>query len=435
MKVGSKVNFFLFKDTVESLKILDAAWDANYEDNLVNPQDVITDGYNTESRTVLGIVEDLKDGIISVDVGNEKHFIPAPEGDDAILYMKGDNIRMDCITTEDESKWNPSIGSFGNIVSFKSFEPNSKKQEVGRVTSTFDDHAVFDESIILNFNCVKNPQKVKLWDKFHFEAIETSISYDGRNFNWRVIELIKKIETKDDSQIEGMMKLQMEDGQFQMRQSTREFTKFIQIFNKSDRTLTLLDLQLTSNSGFIQLQSKRTGELRPFFGSFKIYFKLTPSQYGTFVEELIADFGAFKKRCLITLQVLKYNGGGKQNGNSRDVIPGQKITASIRFIDIRIPDYLVCDKFRRTFDFKKHMLLLIEDFEAKNYHFLTEELKEQNYLAKMRHCLYLEEIAMEIYFDRYKIDRAHFDNTKEGYLRLEIEGVNEKRPSIGVSFN
>lgn len=415
---------------------MEAGWDENYEENLKTTKEVLTAGYDTESRTVLGIVDDLSDGVITIDVGNCKHYVQAPV--DSYTYMKGDNLRLNCVTTEDEENWNPSIGTFGNIVSIKSFEPNSKKQEIGRITATSENYAVFDESVVLVYDSIKNGHDVKLWDKFFYHAIETSIVYDGRNFNWRVVELIKKVDSvEDNAEITGLLKLQLNDEHFQLRQSHLDVTKYIIIFNRSDQKLSVQGCELTANSGYIQLQSPdRIFELRPFAGSFKIFLTIKPNQYGSFVEELTVDFGVLKKKCLITLQVLKSNGGMRQGGSrsryNNEIIPGQKISKSTRFIDIRIPDYFVCDKFRKSIDFKKQMMLIVQEFGLRDYQFLLEPLKEQNYLAKMRYCLYLEEIAMEIYFERYKIDRAHFEN-KDEFLRLTIEGVNEKRPSIGVS--
>lgn len=439
IKVGSKVSFLLFKDSIESMKLLDAGWDENYEENLKNAKDIVKAGFKTDARTVLGIVDEIIDGIIAVDVGNEKYHVAAVSDD--IIYTKGDNLRMNCITTEDEDKWNPSIGTFGSIVSIKSYKPNGKKQEVGRVTAKFDTYAVFDESVVLNFKCVKNPRKVQLWEKFFYEAIETSIIYDGRNYNWRVTELKKKIDSKEDQKIEGLMKLEMNDEHIQLRQNKQDCVKYITIFNRSDQRLTLKGCEITSTSGFIRLQApNKSFDFYPNSGAFKVFLTINPSQYGSFVEELTADFGVFKKQCLITLQVLKSSGAFRQGRKSSsrrgdfngEIIPGQKISKTTRFIEIRIPDYQVCEKFRKSFDFKKQTMLVIQDFGQMDYHFLTEPLREQNYLAKMRHCIYLEELAKEIFFKRYEIDRAHFDNHNE-FLRLNIEGVNEKRPSIGVS--
>lgn len=115
-----------------------------------------------------------------------------------------------------------------------------------------------------------------------------------------------------------------------------------------------------------------------------------------------------------------------------DLIPGQKVNKSTRFIEVKFPEFLIPDAFRNSFDFKKQTQLLLRDLmSSQTYHFLVEELNEENYKAKMRHCLYLEEIEMEICFERYRIDRAHFENRGE-YLRLKVEGASDLRPSLGI---
>lgn len=436
LKRGSKVSFYLYKDTVESIKLLDAGWEEDYKENLINAKEVLTANFSTDLRTVLGIVDEVSDGIITIDVGNSKHFIPEPTDNDSYIYMKGDNLKLNCVTTEDEHNWNPSIGTFGSIVSINSFEPNSKKQEVGRVTAISDDFAVFDESVVLIFASIKSSENVKLWDKFFYFAIETSVVYEGKNFNWRVVQLIRKVDgVEEDAEIEGLTKIQLIDEYFQLRQAHGDVSKYLTIFNRSNQKISIQGCEITSNSGLIKLQSpNKSYDLFPYTGAFKIFLTINPNKYGLFVEELTVDLGIFKRKCLITLQVLKSNREekyGSSRRNKSEIIPGQKISKTTRFIDIRIPDYQVCNKFRKSIDFKKEMMLIIQEFGLSDYQFLLEPLKEQNYLAKMRYCLYLEEIAMEIYFERYKIDRAHFEN-KDEFLRLSIEGVNEKRPSIGM---
>jgi RNA helicase armi len=49
----------------------------------------------------------------------------------------------------------------------------------------------------------------------------------------------------------------------------------------------------------------------------------------------------------------------------------------------------------------------------------------------MRYNIYFEEISMEIHFERYHIERGHFENKQE-YLKLEVKGIAEKRPSLSL---
>lgn len=433
LKIGSKVSYLLFENTVASMKLIDAGWEDDYNMNYVIPKNTVKEGYRTELRTVLGAVDEINDDIITVDIGNSKEYVPIDKSPEWIFAV-GDSVRLDCIITEDETAWNPSIGTFGNIVEIRKIVPNSINNDIGRVTATAGDYAIFDESIILNYSHFNKHEIIDLWDEFEYEAIETSVFRDGRNFNWRITKLIKKIENNDVRKIDGIKKIQMNDEFFDLRQSLYEITKFTTVFNNSEQKVTILKCEITSNSGFIQLQMPdKKFELRPRMGAYKVYMNISPKQYGTFAEELIVDFGTFKKKCLIKFQVSRSMSVNRNRSvrfnRDNEIIPGQKIKNAPRFIEIRIPEYIVPDQFRHNFDFKKQTQLLVHDFSVHDHRFLIEELIEQNYLAKMRYCLYLEEISMEIHFQRYRIDRAHFDN-KEEFLRLEVEGVNEKRPSI-----
>lgn len=434
LKVGSKLKYLLFDNEVVSLDLIEASWDdADLNKNIVIPQNTFKEGYNTELRTVMGTIEAISDGIITINVGKSKEYVLLQESSEW-TYMDGDNLRLECITTQDESTWNPTMGTFGKIVNVNKLTPNSIKYEIGRVTATFDDYAVFEESIILHFSVMKSDTiEIKLHETYEFEAIETSILLGGRNFNWRVTKIIRKIDTVkgDCSSIDSYMKIQFNDENLNLRQSSREITKFISIFNNSDQKLTVTKCEISSNSGFFQLQNPdKRFDLRPFNGAFKIYFNIIPRQTGSFVEEVTVDFGHFKRRCLITLNV-RNNDNSRSNRRCTEIIPGQKLCTTPRFIEIRIPDFNIPNDFRTKFDHKKQTQLIVQDFSQSHYHFMIEMLNEQNYMAKMRTSLYLEEIAMEIFFERYRIDRAHFENNNE-YLRLEIEGVSEKRPSIAM---
>lgn len=423
----------LFENSVASVQLIDAGWEEDVNNNFSIPKKHEREVFKTELRTVIGSVHEIKDDIITVDTGRSKEYVPIDEQSEWI-FAEGDNVRLDCVITEDESAWNPSIGIFGNIVEIKKIVPNSTKNEIGRVTAVFKDYAIFDESVILNYSYATNQtQKIELWEEYEYEAIETSIFLDGRNFNWRITKLIKKIVNIEDRQIDSIKKVQMNDEFFELRQSSRDVAKFTSVFNNSDQKVIITKCEVTSNSGFIQLQNPdKKIELRPFNGAYKIYFNICPKQFGSYVEELTVDFGSFKKKCLLKFQVTKSCANRQRLGRfsrGSEIIPGQKISMTLRFIEIRIPEYLIPDQFRHNFDFKKQTQLIVHDFTLHDHRFLIEELEEQNYLAKMRYCLYLEEIAMENHFERYRIDRAHFEN-KDEYLKLDVEGVNEKRPSI-----
>lgn len=313
-------------------------------------------------------------------------------------------------------------------------KPNREQHDVGTVTAVFADYAVIDESMIVSFAYIKEPLKVG--GKYEFEAIETSCMVGGRNFYWRLTKLIK--EAKPDGRVRDHELIQMHDGVFSVRRSFHEVRHFVSVYNNSPDAVTLKSCEITSNSGLIRLdRAVLDAELRPNSGKFNIYLKVTPKEVGQFMEELVADFVTFQKKCVVTLQVqndslmLKNREFKKvEAADSRELIPGQKVRNSPRFIDIRIREFLIPDKFREI-DFKKQKQLIVQDDLLVNYSFLFEPLSRENYVAKLRYCIYLEELAMEIHYARYKIERGHFENKQE-FLRLEIKGLAERKPSISI---
>lgn len=347
-------------------------------------------------------------------------------------------MKLECIIQEDESTWNPANGTFGNILEVISFKPSREKREIGRVSAVFNDYAIIDESALASFSLLNT--KLKLFQEYEYEAIETESSYNARSFYWRVIKIIEQVGTNDvDRNNDGSAGVQLHDASISLRQEfQRETTQTISIYNNSNEAVILKTCEISSNSGLVRLDRTEFNQvLHPKTGRFKIFLKIMPKEAGMFMEELVANFGSFKKKCLVTVEIHSHNLMMKNrelkkvnDSDRRELIPGQKVRAAPRFIEIRIKDYMIPDAFR-LIDFKKHTSLVINDDLQENYPFLFEELDRDNYASKMRYCLYLEEIAMEIHFARYKIERGHFENKQE-YLRLEVQGIAEKRPSISI---
>ena len=278
---------------------------------------------------------------------------------------------------------------------------------------------------------------MKQWDEYEYEAIESFNMEDGRHFDWRVTKLIKKIENCEDRKFQSQPHIEMRDVTITLRQNLiREHRYSVSVYNTSSTSVTLKSCDLTSHSGLAKVDRKELNfELEPNNGRFNIYLKITAKKVGTFMEELIADFDEFQKKCNVTLIVhdddlmMQYRNQPRSRNDGKELIPGQKVRESPRFIDIRIKDYQIPSEFRR-FDFKKRNDLVIYELNSM-MPYLFEDLQRENYVVKMRNCLYLEEIAIEIQFANYKIERGHFEN-KDVYLRLKVEGVAEKRPSITI---
>lgn len=351
----------------------------------------------------------------------------------SIFINKLFQVTLDCVIQEDDASWNPFTGMYGNILRVQSLKPTREKQEVGTVTGVFQGYAIIDDSVIVDDSIAK--MKLQVCDKYEFDAIETSRMVQGRNLGWRVTNLIKKDELSSDHKTKSHNGVQMHDATFTFRHDTsREVRQSISVYNTSSEPVTLNTCNITSNSGLVKCDRNELNfPLPQATGRFNIYLRIFPKQIGSFVEELVADFGSFKKKCLVTIQV--HNDDFSSAGSRRlkhsdgELMPGQKVREAPRFIEIRIKEYMVPDEFK-IIDHKKQTQLVVLDL-SDAYPFLFEEIQRDNYVNKMRYCLYLEEISLKIHLERYKIERGHFDNRGE-FLRLEVEGVAEKRPSLSI---
>jgi RNA helicase armi len=326
--------------------------------------------------------------------------------------------------------WDPTIGSFGNVLSVKHIKPNREKHEVGRVSAVFHDYAIIDETVIVSNSSIG--EEICLWELYEYEAIETSCEVENRSYYWRLTKLIKRVESEYERGLKENTHVQLHDVTFSLRLDLyRPVKKFVSIYNNSKEPIKLVYCEVSSSSGLVQIDHDLRDVNFPS-GKHSIYLKIIPKLVGSFIEELTVDFGNYQKKCLVKIEVksdaLEVT-ARKFNSESREIIPGQKVRVSPRFVDVRISSYLIPDSLREI-DFKKNTQLLMRDLNDF-CPFLFERLTRENYLPKMRYCLYLEEIAMEIHFARYKIERAHFENKQE-YLRLVVEGVAEKRPSLSI---
>ena len=278
-------------------------------------------------------------------------------------------------------------------------------------------------------------EKLKPCSLVEFDAIESLCSHKGTNYEWRAIK-VKKFEADQARKFENEEAIQMNDASFSIKLNhNKEVSHSVSVYNNAAERHTLHSCEITSNSKLVQLDRKEINfELVEKTGKFNIYLKIRPTQVGSFVEELVSDFGSFKKKCLITIQIydeISSNNNTRPRGyyGNFELIPGVKVRQAPRFIEKKFSSYTIPIEFRQV-DHKRKTELLQEDLSFA-YPFIFEPLSNDNYVEKMRYCIYLEEIAMENSFAKYKIPRGHFENKGE-YLRLEIEGVAENSPSIAI---
>lgn len=295
--------------------------------------------------------------------------------------------------------------------------PKKKSVEYARVTAINDDHAVFDNRIILYKNTVKY-SRLKLYAEYKIEVIECDKRL-AESYNFRVISILEKME----SDIIGTG-IVFENAPFKIYLNQDEKKevgmKHIKIFNRSDKSANLKSIKiipfLPENSDLIVFGKNDINfSLNPKIGQFKVFFNIQPTKIGKFYFHLIVGFSNFEEKYEFSIQILKAY-----------ILPGKKLLRSPRFVDIPLSEHAIPSDLKEI-DYSnfKDAKQTLENL----YPSLNENLTPMNYLEKMKLAIFLDELTMERSFANYHMDRAVFED-KEEYLKLTVKDVAEKRPSI-----
>lgn len=219
--------------------------------------------------------------------------------------------------------WDPTIGSFGNILNVKSYKPNREKHDIGRVSAVFRDYAVIDETVIVRLS-----EEVKLWERYEYKAVEYSDEVDGKSYFWRLSKFVRKIEGGSiDRNFEDNKNVRLDNASFALRREHKPVRKFVQLFNNSSEVLRIKECSITSTSGFIQLdRHQQLFGLKVPEGRTTVNLVIFPKLIGSFVEEITVDFGSFKKKCVVKVEVNAneaVTSARQFNKESREIIPGE----------------------------------------------------------------------------------------------------------------
>lgn len=245
---------------------------------------------------------------------------------------------------------------------------------------------------------------------------------DGQSFEERVLAIVEigNVENIEENII-------CPEHHFKIAQNSRSFTKkSISVFNKSNLAIELLEYHLAdSSSDLIQLRHVKAKKfLASSNGVYKIPVDIRGTQRGIYKFVMKTVFKTendqkIQKDSKITVEVYALK------------VATQSQRDAPRFIKIRFKDYFVPEDLR-SINFTQ-VSTVAEKFRDA-YPYLREELSPDNYLKKMRISLYIEEIAMELAFEGYKVENASFDTDSRGDLKLKVKDVAEKRPSIGENI-
>ncbi|CAG9802335.1 unnamed protein product [Chironomus riparius] len=323
--------------------------------------------------------------------------------------LVGDNVKCSAIVKINKED--------GNELEVLRMVPRKKSIEYARVTAINDNHAIFDNRIILYNNTVKD-SRLKLFAEYKIEMIES----DQKGcYSYRVISILERM----DSNIIGTG-IVFENSPFKIYLNLDEKKeigmKHIKIFNRSDKSANIKRIEivpfLPENSDIISYKkSNMNFSLNPKIGQFKVFFKIQPMKIGKFYFNLVVLFSNFEEKYEFSVEIFKAY-----------MLPGEKLFRSPRFIDVPISEHAIPNDIKEI-DYSNYK-------EAKQtlenlYPSLKESLTPMNYLERMKLGIFLDELAMKNSFANYHIERAVFE-VKGEYLKLTVKDVAEKRPSIIV---
>lgn len=434
LATGTKVSFIVFEGLVTNVEIIETFWgDQKVEQELCVEKDLAC--YQTSTRTIVGNVVKSENWVYTVEISqNNQQIIVAkdfPEGPKFELFV-GDVLSLDCTIQDDPEAWNGTNSLHGNILKVLNYRPTRMEHGRGMVTAILkrEQCCIINDQIVASDVVVKEqgniPDGLEFCENYEFDAIENWTMVNSKNYEWRLTTIRR---TTTDAHPE----VKLFGEQFHLPESTDMFKKFLKVQNNSGKPLKIVSCDLTSISGKIVTLSDETRNvhIKPH-GFWRIYLDIKPTRSGSFMESLTIDFGDFTKKTYVNVEVSRNRrtDAGQLTRQPGELVPGQRFRRGPRFVEKRFEPHLVSSELRQ-YDFKKNIQLILADLQESHFCFLFDPLDRANYQRKMEHTLFIEEIEMEIHFERYQIDRAYFESAHDGMFKLEVLDVAEKRPSIG----
>lgn len=102
LRVGNKLTFMLFEGEVRFIERVDLDWNDMNDDEADLETPIADDNavvFKTDTRTVVGNIEDIQEEIITVDSGEQKIFIPLENHKDVKWkFLEGDVVTDDKFT-------------------------------------------------------------------------------------------------------------------------------------------------------------------------------------------------------------------------------------------------------------------------------------------------------------------------------------------------
>lgn len=288
----------------------------------------------------------------------------------------------------------------------------------GSIVAINNEYWVLQDRVVLMVSCFTNLPEAKINDVLEYKSIDSVIEIGERVFNYRVVEILAKADTKTEEEIV------FRDIEIKVFKSSSNFEKkYILISNRSNREFIWTAYRIDPFDRQLKCQQlERPKTIRAKNGQQQINFILLPREQGRKEYTVKADFEIagekFQKQAKIIVEVVN---------TALNVVPAPIPTEQqCRFVDIQMEHYLV-PKDLRLINFTNVDLARQE--LISEYPFLDEELTSENYINRLSYSIYIEEIAQDVAFAAYTLQRVLFEDCENG-LRLKVASVAEKRPSI-----
>lgn len=291
--------------------------------------------------------------------------------------------------------------------------------ETGRVSHVNHGYFVFDQRVLLIDDELKIP-RLKFDQACEYEAIATNQRLDDKAYAWRIIDVK---EVKEAEKLERLV--EMKCPTFSHHRSDRKIVeKFISIEKRTNRIIFLKSVKCMSTSQMIEVKNGQKEIKLQRGGIYKVFFSVFPRQAGSFCFSFIADFESFpdkesfQKKCSIEINIF----------NEQSVIMGERSRQTPRFNEIRFKNHSIPYELRIIN--VKNLTAGIEKLRC-SHPVCFDELSQENYLKKLHTEIFIEELALEIAFENYHIEKDRFIVEGDS-LKLKVADVAEKRPSISV---
>lgn len=333
-------------------------------------------------------------------------------------------------------KWNVLVGDkvklhfgeksteCGKKFEIVDIEPSKIDLKICRVTALGENYAIFDDIIIMLYSTVEKIPQLSIFDEYRVEVIESEQDTGISSYEYRVLNLLAPVENKI-----ILKRVKFEHSPFKIylnENDRKQFgTKHIIITNISEQKLELMSMKVVPYNSehadlikFERKYEKINFKLQPKIGNYRAYFNINPVKTGKFYFNLIVNFKNFTEKHEFPIEILK----------AYALPSGERPFATHRFVDIKISEYAVPNDLKEI-DYTNFKCA--KDELENLYPSLKDQLMPLNYLERMKLGIYLEELTMEKAFANYHIDRTSFE-AKEDYLKIHVQNIAEKRPSIIV---